>query len=54
MSVELDFEVKILYRCGLYLFLCIQQPSSSYLIYYFPNNLHNLNFHDFSESDENT
>ncbi len=28
----------ILHRCGLYLFLCIQQPSSFHLTYYFPNN----------------
>ncbi len=31
----------------LYLFLCVQQPSNFHLIYYFPNNLHNSNLHDF-------
>ncbi len=48
------FEVKILCRCGLYLFLCLQQPSSFHLLYYFRNNLHNSNFHNFSKSDKNT
>ncbi len=54
MFVESDFDVKILRRCGLYLFLLIQQPSSFHLIYYFPNNLHNSNFHAFSKSGKNT
>ncbi len=51
--VEPNFKAKILHKCGLYLLLCIQQPSSSHLIHYFTNNLHNLNFHMFSKSDEN-
>ncbi len=54
MIVEFDFEVKILRRCGLYLFLCIQQPSSFRLLYHFPNNLHYSNFHNFSKSNKNT
>ncbi len=33
MFVEFDFEVKILPRCDLYLFLCMQQPSSFRLTY---------------------
>ncbi len=53
MFLEFEFEVKILRRCGLYLFLCIQQPSSFHLLYYFPNNLHNSNFYNFSRSDKN-
>ncbi len=45
---------KLLRRCGLYLFLCSQQPLSFHLIYYSPNNLHNSNFHNFSKSGKNT
>ncbi len=54
MFMEFDFEVKILRRCGLYLFLYIQQPSSFHLIYYFPNYFHNSKFHDFSKNNKNT
>ncbi len=54
MFLEFDFEVKVLHRCGLYLFLYIQQPSSFHFLYNFPNNLHNSNFHNFSKSDKNT
>ncbi len=54
MFLVFDFKVKILRGCSLFLFLCIQQPSSFHLIYYFLNNLYNLNSHDFSKSDKNT
>ncbi len=54
MFLEFDFEVKILRKFDLYLFLYIHQPSSFHLGYYTPNNLHNSNFYNFSKSDQNT
>ncbi len=32
MFLEFDFEVKIYRTCGLYLFLCIQQPARFHLL----------------------
>ncbi len=51
--MEFDFEVKLFQRCGLYLYLFIKQSFSFHLIYYFPNNLLNSNFHYFSKIDKN-
>ncbi len=54
MFLEFDFEVKVLPRCGFYIFLCIKKPSSFHVTYYFSNNLFNSNFYNFSKGNKNT